>query len=73
MHDIHVNHLLTEFFHCFKAFGILSVEGSHGNWQLENQSFNKPMNLVNFDIIIGSSESHQSATDFSTDSRGGKI
>lgn len=43
MHDVHVNHILAEFFHCFREWPfqlvILSTERSHGNWQLKNLSF----------------------------------
>lgn len=40
-----------------------------GSWKIYHQ---KPKDLANFGIIIGGSESHQSATDFPTDPRGGK-
>lgn len=39
---------------------------------VEESIFQKPIDLANFGIIIGGSESHQSATDFPTDPGGGK-
>lgn len=52
--------------------------GNFINWKkswylaVEESIFQKPIDLANFGIIIGGSESHQSATDFPTDPGGGK-